>query len=57
MDEFAFYVLLYQKKLIAHDVLSDDWAETQVETQYVKFKVTPDKMATFSFKFGQYLHR
>ena len=46
----------YHKKPIAHDVLSD---ETQVETKYVKFnfKVTPDKMETFSFNYGQYLHK
>ena len=49
-----FYATLYHKKPIAHDVLTD---ETQVETQYVKFKVTPDKMATFSFYYGQYLHK
>ena len=30
--------------------------ETQVETQYVKFKVTQDTMATFS-QFRRYLHR
>ena len=53
MDDFAFYMILYHIKPIAHDVLPD---ETQVETQYAKLKVTPDKMATFSFNFGQYLH-
>ena len=37
-----FYMILCHKKPIAHDVLPD---ETQVETQYVKFNVTPDKMA------------
>ena len=47
-------MISYHKKPIAHDVLPE---ETQVGTQYVKFKVTPDKMATFSLNFGQELHR
>lgn len=37
-------MILYHKKLIAHDVLPDG---TQVETQYGKPKVTLDKMVTF----------
>ena len=53
MDIFAFYMILYQKKPVAHDVLPD---ETQVETQYVKFNVKPDEMVTFAFNFGQTLH-
>ena len=41
-----FYMILYHKKPIAHVLLPD---ETQVETQYIKFKVTPDKMVNFAF--------
>ena len=45
-----FYMILYNKKPIAHDVLPD---ETPVEKQYAKLKVTPDKIAiTFLFQFG-----
>ena len=41
----CFSITLCHKKPIAHDFLSK---ETRVETQYVKFKVTQDTMATFS---------
>ena len=39
-----FSIILNHKKLIYHNVLPD---ETQAETQYVKLKVTPDKMVIF----------
>ena len=47
-----FYNKLYHKTPIVHDLLP---SQTQVETQYVKFNVTPDKiiMVTFAFNFGQ----
>ena len=36
-----FLMILYHKKLIYHNVLPDI-------TQYIKLKVTPDKMVTFA---------
>ena len=45
-----FHMILNHEKPIVHDVLPE---ETQVQTQYVKFKVTRDKMVTFAFNFGQ----
>ena len=49
-----FLMILYHKKLTYHNVLPD---ETQVKTQYVKLKVTPDKIVTFVINASRKLHR